>query len=233
MKRAALLFFAKKTMIMKMRFLYSLPVFLLFISQFLLAQNGVIKLQNPSFEGTPNVGGTIKGNGLPEGWFNCGFQGETPPDVYPVPDGGPFQISVENPSDGKTFIGLVTRDMDTWESFGQQLTSPLLAGVAYRFSIDLCRSASYTSPSRRSIEMVDYTSPVTLRIWGGNAQLNKTELLATSPVVDNVDWKRFELELKPTTDHDFIVLEAFYKPNAPSPYNGNLLIDNASDIIKQ
>ncbi|MBK8561936.1 MAG: FAD:protein FMN transferase [Saprospiraceae bacterium] len=213
-----------------MRYFSFLTVFL-FLSQFLLAQNGVITLQNPSFEGAPNVGGTIKGNGLPEGWFNCGFQGESPPDVYPVPDGGPFQISVKYPSDGKTFIGLVTRDMDTWESFGQQLTSPLLAGVVYRFSIDLCRSASYASPSRRSNEIVNYTTPVTLRIWGGNAQYNKRELLATSPLVGNVDWKRFELELKPTTDHDFIVLEAFYKTPTPFPYNGNLMLDNASDIV--
>ncbi len=177
------------------------------------------------------MGGSIKGNGLPEGWFNCGFQGESPPDVYPVPNGGPFQISVKNPSDGKTFIGLVTRDMDTWESFGQQLTSPLLAGVVYRFSIDLCRSVSYASPSRRSIEIVHYTNPVTLRIWGGNAQYNKKELLATSPLVGNVDWKRFELELKSTTDHDFIVLEAFYKTPTPSPYDGNLMLDNASDLV--
>jgi FAD:protein FMN transferase len=221
-------FFLQKTRNMKIRFV---TAFLCCFSQFLLAQNGVIKLENPSFEGVPNVGGAIKGNGLPEGWFNCGFQGESPPDVYPVPDGGPFKISVKNPSDGKTFIGLVTRDMDTWESFGQQLISPLLAGVVYRFSIDLCRSASYASPSRRSIEIVHYTTPVTLRIWGGNAQYNKKEILATSPVVGNVDWERFEFELKPTTDHDFIVLEAFYKTPAAFPYNGNLMLDNASDLV--
>jgi FAD:protein FMN transferase len=216
---------------MKMRFLSLLPVFLLFTTQFLLAQNGVITLDNPSFEGTPNVGGSIKGIGLPQGWFNCGFQGESPPDVYPVPDGGPFSISVENPSHGNTFIGLVTRDLDTWEFFGQRLKSPLLAGVVYRFSIDLCRSAKYVSPSRVSNETVNYTTPVTLRIWGGNAQCEKKERLATSPLVGNVDWERFEFELKPTIDYGFIVLEAYYNTPAPFPYNGNLMLDNASDFV--
>lgn len=38
-----------------------------------------ITLKNPSFEDIP------KHSRTPHGWFDCGFTGETPPDILPTP----------------------------------------------------------------------------------------------------------------------------------------------------
>jgi thiamine biosynthesis lipoprotein len=210
-----------------MRYFSFLTVFL-FLSQFLLAQNGVITLQNPSFEGVPSEGS--KGGKLPDGWYDCGFPGESPPDVHPKQGNGAFQVT-QLPSHGKTYLGLVTRDNDTWEMVSQKLSSPMLAGVSYSFSIDLCRSLTYLSASRTTNEPINYATPVTFRIWGGNGYCDRRELLATSPFITNANWKTYEFQLEPTADFNHIVLEAFYKTPVKFPYNGNLLIDNALDIV--
>jgi FAD:protein FMN transferase len=215
-----------KSMFMKMR-LFNLLFACLVISPLLpMAQEGAIKLDNPSFEGHPGEGGNNK---LPNGWQDCGFLGESPPDVHPRPGTGAFQV-VKQPSDGLTYLGFVVRDNDTWEMMGQQLSSPLLARATYSFSIDMCRSLTYLSVSRTSNQPINYATPILLRIWGGNTACDKKQLLATSPLVVNSDWKKYDFELNPTADFQFIVLEAFYKTPTPFPYNGNILIDNASDI---
>ncbi|MBI1226233.1 MAG: hypothetical protein GC192_13450 [Bacteroidetes bacterium] len=210
-----------------MRCLFILPI-LLFFSQFLSSQNGAIYLENPSFEGVPSEGGN--GNSLPKGWQDCGFPGETPPDVHPKPGIGAFQVTKE-PMDGRTYLGLVTRENDTWEMVSQKLEAPLKIGGSYAFSIGLCRSEIYLSASRISNKEVNYAAPVKLRIWGGNKYCERKELLAESELITNKDWKRYNFIFTPSNDIKYIILEAFYKTPTPFPYNGNLLIDNASAII--
>jgi hypothetical protein len=68
----------------------------LFASQSIDAQQ-VIKLENPSFEGFPQPAF------VPEGWFDCGFKSETPPDLQPNPS---FQVS-KSAKQGKTYLGMV------------------------------------------------------------------------------------------------------------------------------
>ncbi len=215
---------------MKIRFLKLLPFLSLFASQILLSQNGVIKLENPSFEGVPGEG--TRGGKLPDGWYDCGFPGETPPDVHPKPGGGAFQVTTK-PAHGKTYLGLITRGSDTWEMVSQRLVSSLQAGMTYSFSIDLCHSTTMISASRTSNLPTKYDTPITLRIWAGDEYCSRTELLAVSPLITNDKWEKYDFKFTPTADHRYIVLEAYYKPKSPSPYNGNLLMDNASDIIKQ
>ena len=103
----------QKTNNLKMRHLIPLPVFL-FFTQFLLAQNGIIHLENPSFEGIPCESG--KDNVFPKGWQDCGFKGETPFDVFSIEGGGTFQVTQE-PLDGDTYIGMVVRENEVVKFF--------------------------------------------------------------------------------------------------------------------
>ena len=179
-----------------------------------------IRLVNPSFEDAPRPGRA------PEGWLDCGFKGETPPDIQPDPT---FSVYKE-PFDGETYLGLVVRDNNTWESVGQPLTTPLLKGQCYAFTLQLARSETYISVSRTTSETANYTTPTILRIWGGNGYCNKEELLAVSGIVLNHRWEKNRFILKPSQDWDYIYLEAYFVENHKFVYNGNILIDNASDL---
>jgi len=183
----------------------------------------VIQLNNPSFEDAPRHGKA------PSGWYDCGFSNESPPDVHG--DNTSFFLVEYYPTHGKTLLGLVVRDNDTWEMVGQMLKSPIKKDNAYTFSIDLARSERYVSVSRTTEQQVNYTSPVKLRIWGGNGHCRKNQLLAETPLVINANWLTYDFAFTPDEDYDFILLEAFYKTPTKFPYNGNLLLDNASPII--
>lgn len=182
----------------------------------------VIQLFNPSFEDFARCCQP------PTGWRDCGFQGETPPDVQPA--GG---FSVNRPAqDGRTYMGMVTRDNDTWESVEQRLEYPLEKNSCYSFSIHLCRSDVYvsgTSTNRNQLE--SFTNPIKLRIWGGTGSCTKRELLGESELIRNIEWKKFDFKFEPNSTITYIILEAFYKTPTLLPYNGNILIDNASDIV--
>ncbi len=191
---------------------------------FLHAQKmDTIRLSNPSFEDRP------VSSRPPKDWLDCGFEDETPPDVQPT--GG---FNVTRPAhDGKTYMGMVTRENDTWESVGQRMEMPVEAGKCYSFSIYLCRSDTYVSPLRNNNRtLMSFTTPIKLRVWGGNWLCQKQELLGETPVVSNVEWQRYGFKMEPKADYQFIILEAFYKTPVFFPYNGNILIDNASDIVQ-
>ncbi len=206
-------------------FLLLLPF--IFISQNLLSQGDPIVLINPSFEGIAGEGSL---NGvLPRGWFDCGFPGETVPDVHPK-EGSAFQVTKE-PFDGNTYIGMVVRENDTWERISQRLSTPMEGGKCYEFSISLCRSELYVSLSRLDGEMKNYTKPAKLRIWGGSSYCERNELLAESSLVANTRWLKYDFRFEPSQTHNFIVFEVFYKTPSPFPYNGNILLDDASNII--
>jgi outer membrane protein OmpA-like peptidoglycan-associated protein len=180
----------------------------------------VIKLDNPSFEDLPQAGHQ------PTGWFDCGFAGETPPDVNPNTQ---FHVS-KSAFNGNTYVGMVTRDNNTWEAVGQRLKTPLMKGVAYTFSIYLARSETYESQSRATGRNVNYVTPATLRVWAGSGYCAKEEMLAETEPISSATWQKFSFKFTPKTSHNYFMIEAFYKVPTLFPYNGNILVDNASDI---
>ncbi|MEY4936686.1 MAG: hypothetical protein RIS64_3045 [Bacteroidota bacterium] len=186
-----------------------------------LAAQQIIKLDNPSFEDFPQAAHT------PAGWFDCGFASETPPDVQPNPQ---FQVS-KPAKDGKTYLGLVVRDNNTWEAVGQRLKIPLQKGQCYQFSLQLAKSELYVSKSKMTNKDVNYVTPAIVRIWGGNSYCSKDENLADSEPIENGAWKTYTFRLKPKSDYNYIMIEAFYKMPTLFPYNGNILVDNASDLV--
>lgn len=187
-----------------------------------------IFLQNGSFEGTPTCCQP------PSGWTDCGFKGETPPDIQPAlnQDNQPFFNVTKKAIVGNTYLGMVVRENETYERVSQRLIKPLRKDVCYTFSIMLCRSETYLSASNRNEpnNLKQFTSPVILRIWGGEAYCNQKQLLAESPLIENTDWKRYEFEFYPKFDLNYFELEAFYKTPVLFPYNGNILLDDASHI---
>ncbi|MCB9285213.1 MAG: OmpA family protein [Lewinellaceae bacterium] len=189
-------------------------------------QDPPIFLTNPSFEDFPAQGKP------PKGWEDCGFPNETPPDVQPSVNPSYSYFEVVKPAyDGNTYLGMVVRDNDTWEMVSQRLSGPLKAGDCYEFSLFLCRSELYVSQSRVNFQNTNYTTPAKLRIWGGSSYCNKKELLAeTSPII-NTRWLKYDFKFKPKETHSYIVLEAFYNTPVLFPYNGNILVDNASPIV--
>lgn len=202
---------------------------LLFMYNFGSSQRDTIRLTNPSFEGKVQMGGR-NFTGL-EGWFDCGqinFPDETPPDVHP----NGFWENNLPASDKKTYIGMVVRDNGSYESISTRINKPLKAGQCYKFSINLARAERYISHSRITNEVANYTTPSVLRIWGGYGFCNERVLLAESAPVNNTSWQIYTFEFRPDTDILSLTFSAYYKTPTLMPYNGNILVDGASDIIR-
>ena len=97
-------------------------LFALLVPAQIAAQSAKISLLNPSFEGRPGA------SSVPKGWISGGFENESPPDIQP----GQFDCALQ-PLHGNTYLGLVTRDNETWERIGQRLREPLRKDSLYDF----------------------------------------------------------------------------------------------------
>ncbi len=201
-------------------------VIVFFIASFIasftaLSQQGQIgRLQNASFEGISSHGKT------PSKWENCGALGESEPDIQPTQFG-----VTRSPHQGQTYLGLVVRDNDTHEGVSQRLSSPLKKDNCYKFSIWLCRSEFYNSKSSITNKDANYSLPVRFNIYGGSVPCQKLQLLGFVEEVTNTEWKEFFFEFKARQDYTYISIEANHKKPSLFPYNGNILVDQASDFI--
>ena len=203
---------------LKMRFFLAVA----FMGSFwitVLAQEVSISLENGSFEDIP------RHSHAPLGWKDCGFLNESPPDIQP----SGFSVK-KKPIDGKTYLGLVVRDNDTWEAVSQQLSQPLEKDKCYEFSIFLARSELYVSPSQITGKEANYTTPAKLRIYGGFGLCDKQYQLGETSLVINTRWVEFNFKFEPIDNYTHLIFEAFYKTPTLFPYNGNVLLDNASTI---
>jgi hypothetical protein len=194
-----------------------------------LAQNK-IPLRNPSFEGDPWVGNLTYDYNL-KGWIDWGaiqFPDESPFDVHSVHFN--FWRVQTAPQDGKTFVGLVVRQNLTWESIGQKLKIPLLKGKRYELRLYTCMDENYASLTHSSLtadDIVLYTTPAVIGIWGANKPGENEKLLARSEPVDNNDWEDYSFILEPESYFRYLVIEAYYSPGTTAAYAGHVLIDDA------
>ncbi|MEN0003671.1 MAG: hypothetical protein AAF798_05995 [Bacteroidota bacterium] len=198
-----------------------LPTFLFFLACCgLWAQNPDVILTNNSFEDTPGTGI------VPKGWFNCGFEAETPPDLHPT---AVYDIGM-SAHHGNTFVGMVIRDNGTWEGLGQELLTPLIENQCYTLSFYAARSETMESLSRMTDELVNYNVPAVVQIWGGHDECEQRELLGESFPIESTEWEQYEFVLFPSDTFRFITIEAYYQREYPEAYNGNVLIDHFSDL---
>ncbi len=182
---------------------------------------GAILLQNPSFEGQPRHGFT------PDGWLNCGFPGESPPDLHPS---GAFGIS-RTPYAGISYLGMVVRARGPWEAVGQKLSQPLAAGQCYRLSLYACQSELLSSITLPGRQPALFDKPVALRLWGGGEACRREQLLAVSAPVHQKEWVRHELYFRPQQDWSYLLLEVYFTEGLKAEqYNGHALIDALSNI---
>lgn len=181
-----------------------------------------LRLKNPSFEKDRPRAGVV-----PTDWLDMGAPTETPPDIQPG------QFGVELPAQhGKVYLGLVVRDVGTWEGVGQRLSGFLKKDSAYTFSVWLARSNGFISISKLTGKEARYNNPTVLKIWGVNAETQQEELLAQSVPVGHSQWTLYTFALRPTVaDFDEINLMAYYAEGFEQQ-NGNLLLDNCSPIVK-
>ncbi len=191
-----------------------------------------IFLGNPSFEDIPRAGGS--GFQLPiRGWHDCGkdlFPNETPPDIHP----GDFWQVTYAAQHGQTYLGMVVRDNETWESVSQAFSAPLVAGQCYAFSVWLCRSDKYFSARSHTGDGVlfPFTRPAVMRIFGGRSLCHAGELLAESEPIVSHEWEQHLFRFEPVSNHRFITVQAFWRTPVLTPYNGHILVDNMSPIIR-
>ncbi len=186
------------------------------------AQAKAIEFLNPSFEDTPRLAHT------PFGWYDCGFVDETPPDVHPNPA---YNITTKA-YDGKTYLGMVVRNNNTWEAVSQKLSQPMQKGYVYQLKIYLARSSTYMSITRLSDKPVNYDMPVRLRIFGGFSACDGWQFLAETPLIIHKEWKPYVLEFEYADEaYDHLILEAYYDEDISGPYVGNILVDHLSALI--
>lgn len=193
-----------------------------------VAQVGDIEIKNGSFEDSPRQGGD--GVLSLRGWFDCGrvdFPGQSPPDVHPRE----FWENTTEPADGKTYLGMVVREDESWESVAQRLDTPMEIGQCYSLSIQLCRSDRYLSATSSSFgRKKSFTTPIVLRVWGGSGYCNQRQLLSESIPINHSDWKTYEFNFEAMFASRYVTIEAFYKTPTLLPYNGHLLIDDLSNL---
>ncbi len=206
-----------------------ITLFACFFSFSLVAQMDTIYFDNPSFEGQPIEGGRLNQT-MPIGVIDCGFDGQTAPDIHPVV-GGNFSVN-KFPAEGKTYLGMVVRDNDTWEQVSVRPTKSLKVGKCYSFSIALARSEFYYSQSQRTNEPANFVTPCILRIWGGNDPCDKNELLGETTSIRNTNWLEYSFIFNPTERYSNIILEAYYGKYTLLPFNGNILLDDMSALIE-
>jgi len=198
----------------------------------LSAQDAIIF--NNGLEDTPRRG-TVTTRSV-DGWLDCGarkFPKESPPDIHP----NDFWKVNLKPAQGKSYIGLVIRENETYESISQGLDVSLKKGQCYSFNIYLTRSDDYWSGTtdldgNRSSKEVNYVTPAVFRLWGGKVYCGQGQLLAESEPIDNSKWVKYEFEITPQTEINYITYQAFYVTPTYFPYNGHILIDEASNFIE-
>lgn len=171
---------------------------------------GQLIFKNPSLEGEPGDGK------LPKGWETCNLR-ESTPDILP----GTWDV-YNKPVDGITYIGLITRTDNTWETIAQQMNAPVEKDQCYEFSLSLSCAATYAN----------YNNPVRLRVWGGNSPCEKKELLYITETVAHREWKKYTVYLIPNDTYKYLIFEPHYREGTIMPYQGNILIDNISVVKK-
>lgn len=213
----------------------TIALILMMPSQEVLAQNA--RVSNGSFEDTPRKGildftSLFRSQPI-RGWFDCGavlFPNASPPDIHQGSTN--FWDNELKTAHGKTYLTLVVREDDSYETISQKLMGTLKEGKCYSFSISMAKSKTYLSHTKdNQTSKQNFIQPAVLRIWGGNSECDLQELLAESEPVDNTDWKDYNFKIEPSSSYTHITLEAYFKTPTLFGYNGNVCIDNARDFV--
>ncbi|MFT4663962.1 MAG: hypothetical protein ACI8YQ_001607 [Polaribacter sp.] len=187
-----------------------------------------LPINNASFE--EGIAKPGKRNTEIPGWIDCGSNNETAPDVHS--ELSAFHNVKHSAAHDFNFLMMVTRDNDTQEMIGAPLSQELKKDSNYLLTLQLAKPAAYISRSKKLKIDMEYTKGVILRIFGGDRVCETTQLLAESPVINDVDWNEHQFLLMPQQDFEFLFLQAYYDDEAQEPYNGSILLDNVQVFNK-
>lgn len=182
---------------------------LISISIFLIVSGvaaGQVVITNPSLEDKP-ADAT-----MPSGWF-AASEGTTP-DILP----GYWGVYQE-PEDGDTYVGLITRRDGSYESISQRLEGKLEKGSCYSLSLSLSYSENYAG----------YNHPLKLKIWISNKKNKRQQAIFESPLIDKEEWQHFMIDFYPEKNMKYIIIEAINPDNVDR--EGNILIDAISNPV--
>lgn len=203
-----------------------------------------ISLLNPSFERKAE-----RPFALPNSWKEPNPQLITPHRVHPFhPDSNvpvPMEqnrrpityygkkVVKQHPEDGDAFASLLASSNGAKQYLSTEVNGVLRKGVGYTFSLSLAHADYFRQREQTDDLEVNYNQGLQLNIWGGNPENPKAELLARSGTIQKRKWQRNHFVLKPSKEqYTMITLEAAYAPEIGKAYNGNILIDNCSNIVK-
>lgn len=182
-----------------------------------------INLLNPSFE-LDEIGVTT----APRHWYYLGSCEACTPVIEPG-----VQEKRKKAPDGKNFVALLAVDNGKTEVIGQRLEYPLERDSVYTFQIAASKSTRYKAYPSDTDSPVSFNTPVVLRVWGYNDGTEQQELLAQTVPIDHEFWYEYKFLLTPTQrNYDSIAIEAGYDNRKRKPYNGNVLLDKCSSIVK-
>lgn len=165
-----------------------------------------IPITNPSLEDTP------KENAAPKGWFPFGQT----PDIQP----GIGDIK-QKASDGNTYAGCLHSSFYD-EAIGQELATPLKAGVTYTLDVDLAYPPFYSTG----------VCSGSFAIYGSNAPGEKAVLLWHTEGFTHRSWKRYTATLAPTQDFKYIIAGPDNDAGCTSSKYTAALFDNFSASIR-
>lgn len=167
-----------------------------------------LSVQNPSFEGTPQAHVT------PSPWTNCLWN--------QTPDTQPGSWGVTLPAtNGSTYLGMVHESASGWqEGASQLLSSPMISGVTYSFTIDLANSSATGGGL--------IPGCIELQIWGSNSACDQAQLLWSSGNITPYDvWQTHTVSFTPSSNWTYINLVSHNLGCSADPY---ILADNMSPI---
>lgn len=203
---------------------------------------------NPSFENVPKLGrrkstiGNFEEIGYDpntcSGWEDLGsvkFKGESPYDVHSGYSN--YFKCAHLPSDGITYVGLVTRENGAVESVGTKLIQPLSKKSCYNISIDVAHSYSLESATKR--DEIDFSTrsfkkPVILRVKLKKGKAKETFTVYESEPIINEEWETLNFSFEDLHDFDYLILECDHSAAVTQGYyNGNLLLDNITFLERE
>ena len=179
-----------------------------FLTLYALSSSGQILLNNASFEDEPSDATT------PHGWFVASPM--TTPDILP----GYWGVYLDA-EEGETYIGLITRQDDSFESIGQRTSAVMNADLCYSFNLDLAHSRTYAG----------FNNAIKLRIWIGSSKKKKEQMIFESKKIEHSEWRNYKVNFTPKSNAQYFFIEA-YNDNPSKPQKSNILIDNISAIIQ-
>ena len=168
---------------------------------------------NPCFNGTA---GTV--SVTPPPWNVC--QPGTTPDTQPgcwgvtLPPASPCSVS---------YVGMCNEPSGNWyEGCGEQLSTPMVAGTTYTFTMDLATTNSTGGGLT--------PGPIEIQVWGnmgGNSGCDETFLCWSSGNVTNTTWQVYTCSFTATQNWTNLL---FMSHNIGSAYCPYIMLDNLSPV---